>query len=269
MVIADIFGKPNVRKADEEIMLGDQKCVRAYLIAAEKVDIDYERGPKGIHIPYPTDAVQYARFASKLVVKPADDTEREEQKQARVAMNELHKRDTGGDANARFYIQDFEVKMIHNGDRIADKINNAHKDMKKLDDEKDTFFGKTMQFGDIAVFRLGSGYGVYSLFANTSLGDVRINVLGHDITLRELAIPAGAAVFGLTSGISYSWKGRKERAILRRLRDDLDQTYREAISDSLELLRRYYPQTIVPLQPEEKLADRATRETLMKKYAKK
>lgn len=259
-----LFNKPDVRKTDEDIMLGDQKCIRAYMIAAEKVDIDYSKGPEA-HIPYPVDAVQYARFASKLVVKPGDDIEREEQKQAKVAMNELHKRNVGNNANAKFYLKDFENKMIHNGQRIADKINRAHNELKRLDDEKETLFGKTMQLGDIAVFRLGSGYGTYKVLTDTTLGDVRFNLFGHDISLRDLAIPFGTAVFALASGISYSWKGRKERAILRRLRDELDETYREAISDSLELLRRYYPETLVPIGEEEVLAKRKAAE-LKKKY---
>jgi len=262
MGILDYFRKPDVSKVDEEITLGDQRCIRAYIIVAEKVDIDYTRGPDA-HIPYPTDAVQYARFASKVLVEPSDNKDREERKHAAVVLNQLKKRDFGNDKKAKSYLQDYCDCIEHNGQRIADKITDARGRLDDIEKERNTFWGKGKQMGDVVFFRLGSGLGVYGLL-DGPLGDVSFNLFGHEVRCRDIAVLAGSTAFGINSGISYSWGKRKERNLMRELRDKLDAVYRQTISDSIEKLRRYYPQTLVPID-EEVLARRKAAE-LRKKY---
>jgi hypothetical protein len=256
-----------VRKIDEDIMLGDHRCVRAYIIAAEKVDVDYTKGPDE-HIPYPTKSVQYTRFVSREILEPVDDKDRREKARATKILNELRTRDTGKDAEAKAYLIDYIATIEDNGQLVSDKITRARERLGKLEEERRTWMGIGKYMADLLGFRGASGVAGYSLLEGP-FGESEISLGGLHFRGKDIAWLGAASLFGIASVTSYVWKGRKNRAILTDLSEDLDSTYRRAISETLEDLRNHYPKAIVPLGTEDVLAKKDATEMLKRKYVHK
>jgi len=256
-----------VRKVDEEIQLGDHRCVRAYIIAAEKVDINYTKGPEA-HIPYPTKSVQYTRFVSREILEPIDEKDKREKARATKILNELRTRDTGKEKEAKDYLIDYIATIEDNGQLVSDKITRARERLGKLEEERRTWMGIGKYMADLLGFRVTSGAAGYLLLEGP-FGESEFDLGGVHFSGKDIAAGGFAAAFGISSVTSYVWKGKKSRDILTDLSEDLDEAYRRVISETIEDLRNHYPKSIVAVGDEDVLARKDATAMLKSRYVHK
>lgn len=239
----------NVRRLDREISLKEVDSIRDYL-NINCIDVAYSKMPSRIRRIGPTKAPLYTRTYSITFTEPEQE-KKDSEKLTRYesAINSIgrfedHVESLSG--TERQCGEAFRETYRHNGIRLADHIKNTQTDIDALEDERARL---ARLVADLVLFRGTTTAGTYGMFEGP-LGNIDVNVGGVDMKGRDLALAASSIAFGVTSGLSYVWTRKKAKDFRRKLRDNIEMVYRQAILEAVDDLYMYYPEAVIQITPQ-------------------